>query len=147
MKKLTLSAIAFATVFGFSTLVSCGGGESNESAPEETKTEEVTVEETNAEEPVAEAATGNAEAGKEKFTASGCVACHQADVKTVGPALKEIAGAYADNKDGLVAFLNGEGDAIVDPAQAAVMAPQTEVTKAMTAEERASIADYIMENK
>lgn len=145
MKKLTLSAVAFSAIFAISILTSCGGGESHEATHEtETTTEEVVVEEAT-EEPVAETtAVVDTEAGKEKFTASGCVACHQVDTKTVGPALKDIATAYADNKDGLIAFLKGEGEAIVDPAQAAVMAPQTEVTKAMTDAERNSIVDYIM---
>jgi cytochrome c len=146
MKKITLSAIALAAIFTVTTLTSCGGGESHE-ATEETTTEEVAVEETVVEEVVEETAAVDTEAGKEKFTTSGCVACHQVEAKTVGPALKDIATAYADNKDGLVAFLNGEGEAIVDPAQAAVMAPQTEVTKAMTDAERNSIADYIMAAK
>jgi cytochrome c len=141
MKKITLSAIALSAIFTITTLTSCGGGESQEVTTEETTTEEVAVEETAVEETTAALDT---EAGKEKFTASGCVACHQLDAKTVGPSLKEIATAYADNKAGLVAFLNGEGEAIVDPAQAAVMSPQTEVTKAMTDAERGSIADYIM---
>tara|TARA_R110001592_G_scaffold140938_1_gene362096 strand:- start:2052 stop:2498 length:447 start_codon:yes stop_codon:yes gene_type:complete len=148
MKKLTLSTIAFSAIFAISTLTSCGGGESHDATTEETTTEEVVAEETTVEEPVAETTTAvDTEAGKEKFTTSGCVACHQVDAKTVGPALKTIATAYADNKDGLVAFLKGEGEAIVDPAQAAVMAPQTEVTKAMTDAERNSIADYIMAAK
>ncbi|MGB0882727.1 MAG: c-type cytochrome, partial [Vicingaceae bacterium] len=94
-------------------------------------------------EEVAEEATGSVD-GSELFTSSGCVACHQAEVKTVGPSIKEIKEAYADNSAGLVAFLNGEGEAIVDVAQAAVMAPQVETTKAMTAEERTAIADYLL---
>ncbi len=148
MKKRTLGVIAFAAIFTISTLTSCGGGESHETTTEETATEEVAAEEAvveeTVEEVVEETAAVDTEAGKEKFTASGCIACHQVDVKTVGPSLKDIATAYADNKDGLAAFLNGEGEAIVDPAQAAVMAPQTEVTKAMSDAERTSIADYIM---
>ena len=152
MKKITLSAIALSAIFTISTLTSCGGGESHEATTEEVTeeatTEEVVVEETTVEEPVAETtAAVDTEAGKEKFTASGCVACHQVDVKTVGPALKDIATAYADNKDGLITFLKGEGEAIVDTAQAAVMAPQTEVTKAMSDAERNSLADYIMAAK
>jgi len=147
MKKRTLGVIAFAAIFAISTLTSCGGGESHDTAPEaeaavEAAVEEVVEEAT--EEVAEETAVVDTEAGKEKFTASGCVACHQVDVKTVGPSIKDIATAYADNKEGLAGFLNGEGEAIVDPAQAAVMAPQTEVTKAMEEGERSSIVDYIM---
>ena len=148
MKKITLSAIALSAIFAISTLTSCGGGETHEAATEEATTEEVVVEEPAVEEPVVETtAAVDTEAGKEKFTTSGCVACHQVDTKTVGTALKDIAAAYADNNDGLIAFLKGEGEAIVDPAQAAVMAPQIETTKAMTDAERNSIVDYIMAAK
>jgi len=148
MKKRTLSVIAFAAVFAMATLTSCGGAEKHteEAVTEEHATEEVVEETTEevAEEVVEETAAADTEAGKEKFTASGCVACHQVAVKTVGPSLNDIAVAYAGNEAGLAAFLNGEGEAIVDPAQAAVMAPQVEVTKAMTEGERASLAAYMM---
>jgi cytochrome c len=38
---------------------------------------------------------GNAFANEELFKKSGCIACHQMGVKTVGPALKDIAAKYA----------------------------------------------------
>lgn len=143
MKKRTLTAIAFASVFAITSLVSCGG-EAPSEATSEAVTEEVTeaVEETTEE--VAEETTVEALPGEAKFEESGCVACHQVQKKIVGPALKDIAAAYADNKDGLVLFLNGEGEAIVDPAQAAIMAPNLEITKAMSEEDRIALADYIM---
>ncbi|KAB2858786.1 MAG: c-type cytochrome, partial [Flavobacteriales bacterium] len=84
--------------------------------------------------------------GAEFFQTSGCVACHQLDAKTVGPSIKEIATAYADAA-ALTAFLKGESKAIVDPAQEAVMAPQVEITKKMSAEDLQVIVDYIMANK
>lgn len=150
MKKRTLSILAFSAVFAFATLTSCGGAEKHE---EEAAHEEV-VEETHeevAEEVVVEEATeateGNADAGSELFASSGCVACHQVDTKTVGPSLKDIAAGYADNDAGLTAFLNGEGEAIIDVAMAAVMAPQVETTKNMSEDDRNSITAYIMSNK
>lgn len=82
--------------------------------------------------------------GADLFTSSGCVACHQPDAKTVGPSVKEISTAYNGNKEGLNQFFLGEGPAIVDPAQEAVMQPQTELTKAMSDEDRSSLADYIL---
>jgi len=85
--------------------------------------------------------------GKALFLNNGCVACHQVDKKTVGPAIKEIAAAYADKKDDLVKFLKGEGKAIVDPAQFAVMQPNLAATKKMSDAERAGLADYILSNK
>ena len=85
--------------------------------------------------------------GKALFLNNGCVACHQMDKKTVGPSIKEIAAAYADKKDDLVKFLKGEGKAIVDPAQFAVMQPNLATTKKMNDAERAGLADYILSNK
>lgn len=82
--------------------------------------------------------------GAELFSSNACVACHQTETKTVGPAIKEIKEVYSGNSEGLIAFLAGEGDPIVDVAQAAVMAPQIETTKAMTPEERAALADFLL---
>ena len=85
--------------------------------------------------------------GKALFLNNGCVACHQPDKKTVGPAIKEIAAAYAGKKDDLVKFLKGEGKAVVDPAQFAVMQPNVATTKKMSDAERAALADYILSVK
>ena len=131
MKKKTFYAIASALIIA-ATITSCGSAEEAKTDATETATEEVTEE-------AAPAANG-----EELFTSNGCVACHQAEVKTVGPSLKNIATSYADNAEGLTAFLNGEGEAIVDPAQAAVMAPQVEVTKKMSPEDRNAITDYML---
>jgi cytochrome c len=38
-----------------------------------------------------------ADAGADLFKKNGCVACHQTDKKTVGPALKAISAKYAGN--------------------------------------------------
>lgn len=132
MKKVKISVLAFVMVFGSGMLTSCGSSE--EHNEEATATEEV----------VAEAAP--VKDGAEFFTASGCVACHQLEVKTVGPSIKDIAAAYADAAT-LTAFLKGEAKAIVDPAQEAVMAPQLEVTKKMSAEDLKVIVDYMMASK
>lgn len=129
MKKKYLMCLPIAGVL---FLASCGG-EKETKAVEKTApaTEEVAKEKTTID-------------GADLFASSGCVACHQAAVKTVGPSIKEIKAAYVDNAAGLEAFLNGEADPIIDVAQAAVMSPQVEVTKAMSAEERAAIADYLL---
>jgi cytochrome c len=140
MKKV-IYPILSATVF---FLASCGGNE--------TKTEDTNavVEET----PVVEEITNDgstaqydAEAGKNLYNSSGCVACHQLDVKTVGPSVKEVAAAYADNRDGLIAFLKGEADPIIDPAQEAVMSPQLEITKKLPAADLQNMVEYILSNK
>jgi len=85
--------------------------------------------------------------GEELFQKNGCTACHQPNAKTVGPGLNEIAKAYAGKKEDLVKFLKGEGKAIVDPAQFAVMKPNLEITKKMTDDQVAAMADYILSVK
>ncbi len=85
--------------------------------------------------------------GEELFQKNGCTACHQPTAKTVGPAVNEIAKAYAGKKDELVKFLKGEGQAIVDPAQFAVMKPNLEITKKMSDDQVAAIADYMLSVK
>ena len=42
---------------------------------------------------------GNAQADAELATSSGCLNCHQVEVKTVGPSLKAIAEKYAGQDD------------------------------------------------
>ena len=136
MKKKIFSVIA-ATLILAAIITSCGSAEETktevtETTPEETVTEEVTEE------------TTTSISGEEFYAKSGCIACHQIDAKTVGPSIKDIAAAYVGNKEGLISFMNGEGEAIVDPTQAAIMQPQVEVTKAMSDEEREALADYVL---
>ena len=143
MKKKRLSLIALSTIFCVGILTSCGGEKPKEET-EKTASEATAVEE----EPVAEAATEVEELpGKALFKSSGCVACHEPDRKVVGPALKTIAEAYADNQDGIVLFLKEEADAIVDPTQFAVMQANLAVTKTMSDEDLNAIAAYIISTK
>ncbi len=46
--------------------------------------------------PVAKPAAAGAEALLKKYA---CIACHQASVKTVGPAYKDVAAKYSGKKD------------------------------------------------
>lgn len=85
-----------------------------------------------------------ADRGKKLFNDNGCLACHQLNTKLVGPSLKDISMAYTGNKEGLAAFLRGNGDAIVDPAQEALMQPQIPITQAMSDEELNAVVDYIL---
>src|SRR5258706_5353388 len=41
---------------------------------------------------------GTAQANEKLLQASGCTACHTIDKKLVGPALKDVAAKYRDNK-------------------------------------------------
>lgn len=147
MKKIVYSLLSLSIIF----FTACGGEEKAKTDTDVATTEEV-VEEVIAEEIVEEAEEiteegGDIEAGKELYASSGCVACHQLDVKTVGPSVKEVSTAYADNKEGLTAFLKGEADPIIDPAQAAVMSPQLEITKKLADADLQNMVEYILSNK
>jgi cytochrome c len=159
MKKLGLLVLAAMVI----SLSSCGGDDAKKAedaakgaaekveqkaqeVEKEVKEEAAKVEE-KASEAKEEAATAAADVdGKTLFMENGCVACHNADKKTVGPAIKEIAAGYA-SKDDLVKFLKGEGKAIIDPAQFAVMQPNLATTKKMNDAQRAAIADYMLSFK
>ncbi|MDR6845081.1 c-type cytochrome [Flavobacterium granuli] len=85
--------------------------------------------------------------GKEIFEGKGnCVACHQVDQKVIGPSIQEIAKIYKDKNGNMVNFLKGEGEAIVDPSQAAVMQANLEITKTFTEEELKAVEVYIYSN-
>jgi len=85
--------------------------------------------------------------GAEIFHGKGaCVACHKPDVKLVGPSLQDIAKIYKDKNGDIVTFLKGEGEAIVDPTQYAVMKPNLELTKTFSDEELKALEAYIYTN-
>lgn len=82
--------------------------------------------------------------GKEIFHGKGaCVACHKPDIKLVGPSLQDIAKIYKEKNGDMVAFLKGEGEAIVDPTQYAVMKPNLELTKTFSDEELKALEAYV----
>lgn len=142
MKKVTLNVLTVSMLIGMSTLFACGSSEeAKETANEAVNEAKEVVEE------VKEEISENNVNGEEIFAAKGCVACHQVETKLVGPSIKEIATAYDGNKDGLTRFLKEEGEAIVDPGQAAVMQPQLAVTKALPAEELEAIVNYMLSKK
>jgi cytochrome c len=85
--------------------------------------------------------------GKQLFIQNACVACHNITFKTVGPSVAEIAKVYTGKKNELIKFLNGEKEAIVDPAQFALMKPQLNITKKMNDAERIALAKYMLAKK
>ena len=108
------------------------------------KTENTT--ETYSEGESAEAKTPE-ELGKSIFEGKGnCTSCHQVDQKVIGPSIQEIAKIYKDKNGNMVHFLKGESEAIVDPAQFAVMQANLEITKTFTEEELKALEAYIYSN-
>jgi len=84
------------------------------------------------------------ELGKELFHGKGaCINCHKPDVKLVGPSLQDIAKIYKEKDGDMVTFLKGEGEAIIDPTQYAVMKANFAITKTFTEEELKALEAYI----
>ncbi len=83
--------------------------------------------------------------GQELFEGKGtCTACHKADAKVIGPAIKDIAKIYKEKGASIASFINEESKAIVDPSQYETMKANFVITKAMTAEERKALEVYMM---
>ena len=83
--------------------------------------------------------------GQELFEGKGtCTACHKPDTKVIGPSIKEIAKIYKEKEASIAAFINEEGEPIVDPSQYETMKTNFAITKAMTAEERKALEIYMM---
>ncbi len=83
--------------------------------------------------------------GQELFEGKGtCTACHKADTKVIGPAIKDIAKIYKEKGTSIASFINEESEAIVDPSQYETMKANFVITKAMTAEERKALEVYMM---
>ena len=89
---------------------------------------------------------GDVALGEKLFVEKTCTACHQADMKVIGPSVKEITKIYTENNGDLVAFLKGNAAAIVDtdPGQVAVMKANLDgVLTGLSDKEYAAIAAYI----
>ena len=83
--------------------------------------------------------------GQELFEGKGtCTACHKPDTKVIGPSIKGIAKIYKEKSASIAAFINEEGEPIVDPSQYETMKTNFAITKAMTAEERKALEIYMM---
>ena len=83
--------------------------------------------------------------GKELFEGKGmCATCHKDDVKTVGPSIKDIAKIYKEKGGSIAAFINEEGEPLIDPSQYDLMKTNFAITKALSAEERKALEVYMM---
>ena len=85
--------------------------------------------------------------GASIFKSKGCGSCHKAKVHTVGPALSDIAKAYAGKEAELVSYLKGKTAAIVDPKKAIMMKGQLNKLKHLPDADLKALADYILSHK
>jgi cytochrome c len=88
------------------------------------------------------------ELGRELFEGKGmCASCHKADIKVVGPSIQEIAKIYREKEASIAAFINEEGEPLVDPSQYDLMKTNFAITKALSAEERKALEVYMISFK
>ncbi|HIP48092.1 MAG TPA: c-type cytochrome [Lutibacter sp.] len=93
-----------------------------------------------------DAVTGDAEQikkGKKLALMNGCLACHQEHTKSVGPSYEEVAKGYKEKGGNMTKFLKGNADAIIDPAQFAVMKVNLSITQKMSGDDLAALTTYI----
>lgn len=88
-------------------------------------------------------AAGNGEA---VFESLKCTSCHKPDQKTVATALADIAKAYG-SEDKLVRFFKGESKMILESEKPGMMKGQMAKLSALSDEDKASLAQYIMSFK
>ncbi|GEM_PF-315552 len=143
MKKVLKSVAAFALVL---TLTNCGEKKETDAMG---NTVEESIEATEASDmeakPEVAAADPLVAKGQEIFEGKGtCATCHKADVKTVGPAIKDIAKTYKEKGASIASFINGEGEPLVDPSQYEIMKANFALTKAMAPEDRKALEAYMM---
>ncbi len=94
-----------------------------------------------------EVAELTAEDGKALFTAKTCATCHQPDVKSIGPSIKDINKIYKEKNASIVSFLKGELSPIVDtdPGQVAIMKANLDsFVKDLTDAELKAIEKYML---
>jgi cytochrome c551/c552 len=73
------------------------------------------------------------------------MSCHRPKKRsTINPSIVDIAQAYQGNEQQLIGYLNGQADAIVKTEKAARIKRHVEKTKALTNQERAALADFIL---
>ncbi len=146
MKKvILLSMLFFATML----ISSCGGDKKVKHAAEtvKTATKKVVEKTEDAAKSVAGSISSQAKTGlklMEAFDAANkCSVCHKGDTKVIGPSWKEIAKVYKEKNGDIVKFLKGNSEAIVDPAQFAIMKTNLDKTKLLSDTELEAIVAYI----
>jgi cytochrome c len=85
------------------------------------------------------------ELGKEIFEGKGvCYTCHKPEVKTVGPAVMDIAKIYKEKGGSISDFLQEKSEPIVDPSQYATMKTNFAITKNLPEEELKALEAYML---
>ena len=134
MKQILKSIVVFALAI---SVTNCGDKKETDKYGNEVEKNAETTTETSVDPLLAK--------GQELFEGKGtCTACHKPDAKVVGPSIKEIAKTYKEKGASIAAFINEEGEPIVDPSQYDTMKTNFVITKAMTAEERKALEVYMM---
>lgn len=134
MKQILKSIVVFALAI---SVTNCGDKKENDKYGNEVEENTETTTETSVDPLLAK--------GQELFEGKGtCTACHKPDAKVIGPSIKEIAKIYKEKGASIAAFINEEGEPIVDPSQYETMKTNFAITKAMTAEERKALEVYMM---
>ena len=134
MKQILKSIVVFALAI---SVTNCGDKKETDKYGNEVEKNAETTTETSVDPLLAK--------GQELFEGKGtCTACHKPDAKVVGPSIKEIAKTYKEKGASIAAFINEEGEPIVDPTQYETMKTNFAITKAMTAEERKALEIYMM---
>lgn len=134
MKQILKSIVVFALAI---SVTNCGDKKETDKYGNEVEENAETTTETSVDPLLAK--------GQELFEGKGtCTACHKPDAKVIGPSIKEIAKIYKEKGASIAAFINEEGEPIVDPSQYDTMKTNFAITKAMTAEERKALEVYMM---
>ena len=134
MKQILKSIVVFALAI---SVTNCGDKKETDKYGNEVEKNAETTTETSVDPLLAK--------GQELFEGKGtCTACHKPDTKVIGPSIKEIAKIYKEKGASIAAFINEEGEPIVDPSQYDTMKTNFAITKAMTAEERKALEVYMM---
>ncbi len=86
--------------------------------------------------------TANAASGEELFKSKPCAACHQVDMKVVGPSLTQVAEKYA-GQDGAVETLASH----IKDGSSGVWGPIPMPPNPVTEEEAKTLAEWILSHK
>lgn len=85
---------------------------------------------------------GPAFANAELAGKKGCLACHKADAKLVGPSYKDVAAKYAKDKDAVAKLAEK-----ITKGSSGVWGPVPMPANAVTADEAKALATWVMATK